>query len=64
VLDRTVATAVTIENDAWTAPRMRLRAYDSFARRWQERDIEGACLREGLPLRLDRRGFCVLELGY
>lgn len=63
-LDRTVATALTLENDTALGGQLRLRTYSSLARKWQEQELDSSRLRDGLPVRLDGRGFCVLEIGY
>jgi len=63
-LDRTVATAVTLENGAGLRPHLQMRSYNSLSGKWEQHDVAAHRLREGLPIQLERHGFCVLEIGY
>ncbi len=59
---RTSPTAVILE-DVRLPQQVKLRVYSSLYREWKEEgSIDSSRLRQGFPLELDRRGFCVLEV--
>lgn len=60
--ERTVTTAVRCTCDL--AGKYRLRTYNSLLGQWTERDelVDAAELERGLPVKMERKGFCVLDL--
>ncbi len=60
-VDRTVSTAVSLDDEL--AGSYRLRAFDSLRGDWSDDGvIDVARLRAGVPLEIERSGFCLLEL--
>ncbi len=60
--DRTVTTSLSFRADA-LRDRYLLRVYNTLRGEWVEQPgFEGPRLREGIPVQVSRRGFCLLEL--
>lgn len=58
--DRTVSTSVKFTRDI--GGRFATRTFSSMRGEWTEGGIDGAALRKGLAVQVDRRGFVVVEL--
>lgn len=58
--DRTITTSVRIMRDIKGVYRGR--AYNSLRNAWVDVEYEAKRLRDGIPIHLDRKGFCLLEL--
>ncbi|MDQ2663291.1 MAG: hypothetical protein M3Y18_04560 [Candidatus Eremiobacteraeota bacterium] len=58
--DRTITTSVRVMRDIHGIYKGR--TYNSLRNAWVEKDFEADHLRSGIPIHLDRRGFCLLEL--
>lgn len=62
--DRTIITALHLR-DIGLPKECRMRVYNSMRGKWtDERDIETARFEAGVPVEIDRRGFCVIELAW
>lgn len=61
-IDRTVSTGVSLHDDMTGS--YRLRRFDSLIGNWSAGDVvEVEQFRAGLPLEIERNGFCLRELG-
>jgi glycogen debranching enzyme len=60
--DRTITTSLSVRN-ARLRGRYTLRSYNTLRREWiEEKGFEARRLKNGLPLQINQRGFCILEL--
>lgn len=57
---RTITTSVAIRRDIRGVYKGR--TYNSLRNAWVESEFEASQLRRGVPIHLDRKGFCLLEL--
>ncbi len=58
--ERTITTALCLDVEARTS--YRVRSFSSLRGEWVEKNVSAEELKQGLPLELDRHGFCALEL--
>ena len=60
--DRTITTSLSVQSRHLRG-RYLLRSYNTLRREWiEERGFDAQRLQQGLPLQVNQRGFCILEL--
>jgi glycogen debranching enzyme len=62
--DRTISTALSLD-DGISRKRCRLRFYNSLRGEWvEDDDFDAKAIGDGIPVQVNRHGFCVLEFTY